>query len=248
MNSHRLVRWLMIVSAALIAVSWVMSDHLPLPKSLGAAVLEEPGQLPTREKPFEARVEGVDYRIAPRFTYDITALVVSTHDSDAWWDYAHREWNDHVNVADLCVVWGDNVRHDAYRRGSYTHTQWECWVRFPLDPEHPFSGAALSNNHVVTDNPALGRRLKDVHIGDEVRVKGMLIDYATFLDGRQTGLRKTSIVRTDEGDGACEVIWVQDLEIIKSHNRPWRIAGKAAALLLGLALIAWILLPPRLDD
>ena len=26
-----------------------------------------------------------------------------------------KDWNDHLNVADLCVIWGPNLRNDAYR-------------------------------------------------------------------------------------------------------------------------------------
>lgn len=248
MSIHGLIRLLLLASVALIGASWAMSDRLPLPEKLAPMMLEEPEQKPTREKPFDAHVQGVDYTIAPRFTYDIAGLVVEMHDSDTWWDYAHREWNDHVNVADLCVVWGDNVRNDAYRRGKYFHTQWECGVYIAEDPEHPFNGDAMSNNHVVTDNPEIGRRMQGAHIGDEVRVRGYLIDYTTFLNGQRQGSRHTSIVRTDRGDGACEVIWVQEFEVIKSHNHPWRVAGRAGAALLALGLLAWVLAPAKLDD
>ncbi|MDB5804324.1 MAG: hypothetical protein JWN73_1646 [Betaproteobacteria bacterium] len=249
MSSDRLVKLVIIGSLLVIVVAWLMAEHLPAPEKLNPGTLEEPDQRPTRDKPFDTKVEGMDYRIDPRYTYEIAGLVVSLHDSKAWWDYAHREWGDHINVADLCVVWGENVRRDAYRRASFTHTQWECWWSTPaLPPEHAFDGASMSNNHVLTDDPDVARRLRDVRIGDEVRVRGYLADYTTFKDGAARGMRKTSIVRTDEGEGACEVIWVQELTIVRSHGRGWRIAGKIGAGLLVLGLIVWILLPPKLDD
>ncbi|HEX4329685.1 MAG TPA: hypothetical protein VH105_23060 [Burkholderiales bacterium] len=249
MSSDRLVKLCIIGSLLLIALGWYMADHLPAPEKLSAGMLEEPEQRPTRDKPFDTNVSGVQYTVAPRFTYDISGLVVSLHHSDAWWDYAHKEWNDHINIADLCVVWGENVRRDAYRQASYTHTQWECWWQTgALPPGKGFDGTALSNNHVVTNDAAIAHVLREVKVGDEVRMRGYLIDYTTYTDGRVAGMRKTSIVRTDDGEGACEVVWVQELEIVRSHGHGWRVAEKVGAALLVLALIAWILLPAKLDD
>jgi hypothetical protein len=250
MTLHRLVNWLIIGSLILIACAWWRADSLPAPDKLNAALQEEPDQRPTRDKPFETTVLGVQYRIDPRFTYEIAGLVVSMHHADTWWDYAHKEWNDNVNLSDLCVVWGENVRRDAYRQVSYSHDQWTCWFSWSgnIAPEHAFDGTAISNNHMVTDSKSIAHVLKDVHIGDEVRFRGYLADYTTFKDGAPVGMRKTSTVRTDQGNGACEVVWVQELTIIRSHNRPWRIAMRAGLVLLALSLIAWVALPVRGSD
>ena len=40
----------------------------------------------------------------------MSALVVGLHHSDTWWDYPHKDWNDHINLMDLCMVWGENAR------------------------------------------------------------------------------------------------------------------------------------------
>lgn len=248
MDAHRFVNWLIVLSAVAMVGCWYYADHLPPPRVLSSASREEPVQDKTREKPFDTSVADVQYRVTPRFTYDITGLVVSLHDSLAWWDYAHREWNDHINVADLCVVWGNNVKRDAYRQASFTHTQWECWWQTgAVPPEKMFDGDAMSNNHVVTADPALAKRLRDVRIGDEVRFRGYLIDYTTYLEGRPTGSRNTSVVRTDSGEGACEIVWIDELQIIRSHNRPWRVAAKVAAGLLAAGILAWIVMPAKLD-
>ena len=55
------------------------------------------------------------YRIDPLYTYDLHGLVVSRHDSTSWTDYLHRESNDHLNVVDLCVIWGRNAISGGYR-------------------------------------------------------------------------------------------------------------------------------------
>ena len=246
MSLHRLVNLLIIGCLLLAAVAFFMSDRLPAPQRLHAALQDEPLQSPTRDKPFEATVDGVDYRIEPRFAYDISGLVVSLHASDTWWDYAHKEWNDKINLADLCVVWGENIRREAYRSTSFSNDQWTCF--WSTSSNNGFDATAFSNNHLITSDPAHARTLRRVRVGDEVRVRGYLADYTTLKNGAPAGMRKTSVVRTDDGQGACEVIWIQEIEILRAANRPWRLTLRVALVLLLLSVIAWVLLPPRLSD
>jgi hypothetical protein len=47
--------------------------------------------------------------------------------------------------------------------------------------------------------------------------------------------RNSSLVRTDTGNGACEVVFVEEIEVLKLGNAPWRKAAQAsgwAALIL----------------
>ncbi len=126
---HRLVRYAMIASLLLAVVAWWMKDALPPAAGLSAELLEEPAQVKVIRKPIDTRVNGVDYRIQPRYSYDLRGLIVSLHHSDSWWDYAHKEWNDHINLMDLCVVWGGNVRGGAYRGLSFWNDQWPAALR-----------------------------------------------------------------------------------------------------------------------
>jgi hypothetical protein len=55
-------------------------------------------------------------------------------------------------VVDFCVVWGENIRREAYQPLSYWNDQWTCWVKADTDATwKAFDPAALSNNHLVTD-------------------------------------------------------------------------------------------------
>ena len=51
---------------------------------------------------------GVDYRVEPLFSYELYGLVVSyrQHDGES---SMHRWSNDHLNMADVCVVWSDTA-------------------------------------------------------------------------------------------------------------------------------------------
>jgi hypothetical protein len=245
-SMHTLVRYLMIASLLTAAVSWWMKDVLPPPAQLKAELLEEPKQIPVRKAPIDTTVNGIDYRIQPRYAYDISALVVSLHHSDTWWDYAHKEWGDHINLMDLCVIWGGNARTGAYKRVSFSNNEWEChWSWSHSEPGREFNNTEASNNHMVTDDPAVAKVLRKIRIGDQIRVKGYLVDYS--IAGRG-GSRVSSATRTDSGNGACEVLYVESVEMLGSAGRHWRTAQNAGLIVLLLSLIAWLFLPPKFDD
>jgi hypothetical protein len=226
-----------------------MKDTLPAAGKLRQELLAEPAQLPIQKLPLETTVNGVKYSIQPKFSYELYGLVVSLHDSDAWWDLAHREWGDHINLVDLCVVWGENVRRDSYRAISFSNTQWEChWGTHSEEAWKRFDQTAAANNHMVTDSPSVARALRNVRVGDEVRFRGYLVDYTTFKNGAAAGTRVSSTVRTDAGPGACEVVYVEDMDILSSANRWWRLIFKGSMVALLLSLVAWALAPVKFKD
>ena len=81
MELHGLVQSLMLGSLAVVAFS--MANLLPSSEHLHAAMLEDPLQKPTLDKPFGASVKGFEYRVTLCFTYSLHGLVVSLHDSEA---------------------------------------------------------------------------------------------------------------------------------------------------------------------
>ena len=249
MGLHRLVRYAMIGSLLLAASSWWMKDALPPPETLDPVLLDEPKQVRVQRKAINTSVNGIDYSIQPRYSYDIRALVVSLHHSDTWWDYAHKSWNDHINLMDLCVVWGESARSGAYRAISFSNNQWECsWSASSMEDWRAFNQNEVSNNHMVTDDPGIARTLRAVRIGDQVSVRGYLVDYTTYQNGKPAGKRVSSETRTDSGDGACEVLYVEGIDILGTANRKWRLALNAALALLALSVIAWIALPVKFVD
>lgn len=239
----------MVASLLVAALAWWMKDALPPPEKLVAQLDGEPKQASVNRPAFSTSVEGVAYRIQPRFSYDISALVVSLHHSDTWWDYAHKAWEDHINLMDLCVVWGGSARRGAYRDISFSNNQWEChWSTSSQQAWAAFDQTEVSNNHMVTDDPAIAKALREIRIGDQVRVQGYLVDYTTLKNGVPAGTRVTSTVRTDTGNGACEVLYVESLELLGSAGRAWRLAMNAALVVFALSVVAWLLLPVKFSE
>jgi len=246
---HLLVRVAMIVSFLAAVACWWMRNDLPLAETLHQDLFSEPKQVGVRRPPIDTVVNNVGYRIQPRYSYDMRALVVSVHDSDTWWDYAHKAWSDNVNVVDLCVVWGENAASGVYHYLEFSNDQWTCHIQ--SSSQAAFEATdwdAVANNHMVTDDPAVAKRLRQVRIGDQIRVQGYLVDYTTYVQGRDLGRRVSSEVRTDRGNGACEVLYVEAFDVIGSSARGWRLGLKIALGCLLLSLIAWAFLPVKFND
>jgi len=242
-----LVRLAVVGSAALVALAWWERDALPSPDALVPEVRADPAQTQTDAASFRTTVGGIEYTVRPVFAYDLTGVVVSKHDADTWRDYIHKAWQDELNVTDLCVIWGANARLADYRELEYWSTQFECNVRTgSTEVWRAFSMSALSNNHLLTDDPAIARTLRSARVGDQVHFRGYLAEYSH--EHGQRFFRGTSTTRTDQGNGACETVFATEAEIVREANRGWRMLFKLGLVTLGVAICAWAVLPFRAPD
>jgi hypothetical protein len=214
--------------------------QLPAPAFYDQAQLAAPRQTPTTRQPFTVQAQGILYTIEPLYDYVLEAVVVSLHDSDVFWDIYHfKDWQDFINIRDLCVVWGANVRTDAFRAMSYSNTTWTCWVGPRNDPAAQwFAWDQLSNNHLLSADPQVQRAIKSAVIGDQIRLTGQLARYS-HGGGFQRG---TSTTRTDQGNGACETVYVERFEIIRPANPGWRLVYRLSLVLLWGALLGLVVL------
>ena len=224
---------LVVLGFAWLVVSFWHRNDLPGDIDVAAATLEEPAQRATRTRAFEVRYNDVDYRVEPQYDYELTGLVVSFRHHDEDRSRMHRLAKDHLNMLDICVVWGDNTRAPLgkidFWNGLFT-----CNV-FTRDPAawDAFDMHQLSNNHLLSDDDAIRDRVLDIRIGDQIRVRGHLASYTSPV-----GRRGTSTTRTDTGDGACETVFVRHFEILRPATSYWRISMYVSlvVLLVGLAL------------
>jgi hypothetical protein len=234
----------MTAGASLLALSLLLRHALPGPAELRAELRQEPVQEPTPTAPFETAVGGVTYTVKPLADYEIWGLVVSAHDSDAWWDWIHKASNDHLNVVDLCVVFAENVESGGYVGLDYSSGQFVCYVETRSSEKwQRFSMRALSNNHLLADRPSVAAKLRDVRIGDQVRIRGVLAEYS-----HNHGFpfkRGTSLTRDDTGNGACETVYVQEVEVLRAGGGPWRWLRWPAIGLILIGVIVWLRAPLR---
>ena len=66
----------------------------------------------------------------------------------------------------------------------------------------------------------MAKKFRTVRVGDQVRFRGFLAEYAHRNKG-QPFHRGTSTTRMDTGNGACETVYVTDLDILNRGGGLW---------------------------
>ena len=235
----------MAAGTVLLTASLFLRHSLPSPGDLRAELRNEPLQQPALVAPFQTTVRGVTYTVKPVAEYEIWGLVVSNHDTSTWWNWIHKASNDNLNVVDLCVVFAENVASGGYAGLDYSSGQFVCYVQTSSSEQwQRFSMRALANNHLLADRPSIVAKLRDVRVGDQVRIRGWLSEYAHNHGFAFT--RGTSLTRDDTGNGACETIFVQDVEVLRDGGRPWRWLVWPAVALIVVGVALWLRAPFRI--
>lgn len=150
---------------------------------------------------------GKSYLIEKHHRYEIAGEVLSVE------TYNVAFTSEFFDV-DLGLIWGPRATD---LKQKYTFNQGGRWLFWssngPVsDDERRYITAHISNNHLI---PAEGRRnlFKAVRWpsrGDKVRITGYLVTIKNPAGGVVVA---SSTSRDDDGAGACEVIWVDEIQI-----------------------------------
>ena len=224
-----------VIAASFIAllVSFWNRNELPRDIDYRPDIAAPPKQSVTREPAFDVSYKGINYRIEPEYDYDLFGMVVSYrhHDGES---RMHRRAGDHLNMLDVCVVWGDNAVNEQLRKIDFWNGIFTCNVKTrDRAAWESFDIYQLSNNHLVSADDRIRDQVSGVRVGDQIRVRGWLSSYTG-----PAGTRGTSTTRMDTGDGACETIYVEAFEIVEQATSYWRLSMYAsfAVLMCGLLM------------
>jgi hypothetical protein len=204
-GQHGAMNWRSAFWIAMVAVAlwqgWHQWRLRPLPTADGPIAPAEPLQTT-----LEAAVSITHGRwtLTPRARYDITARILSRE------DYRFDAMSDLV-PEDLALGWGpmsDNRILQAFEISqSARFYYWHSKGKLPIPREEVIEHSA--NTHVIPVDAAIGAQLERLRAGQVVHLTGLLID-AVRDDGRWV---HTSLTRSDTGDGACEVMLVEAIEL-----------------------------------
>ncbi len=144
-----------------------------------------------------------DYTITPLANYEIKAVVLSRE----------RYRYDPAAVlapVDLALGWGPMSASDVIN--DLNISQSGRWFEYswsdepPLDPDLIATHSA--NTHCLPATPEIRRQLLAVKRHDLVTLRGHLVE----VTGPQGYRWLSSLSRTDTRGGACEVMWITDIE------------------------------------
>ena len=178
--------------------AWHWNANRPVRTPDGVLAEGEPQQTMIPEQ----RLQIGRWTLTMRATYQLTARVLARE------PYHFDAMSDLV-PEDLALGWGPMSDNSVLRTIDISQSNrfyyWRASSATRLARETIISHSA--NTHVIPQTPAIARALARLRPGEVVTLSGDLVD-AVRDDGRSL---KTSLVRTDTGAGACEVMLVTDV-------------------------------------
>lgn len=236
------MKYIPLISFVLFLISfWQRNDFSEHRPPVNSALLQEPIQTQTDKAPFAVTMGDIRYQIQPLYEYDLYGLIVSYRHHDG--DYGlHKLWNDHLNVADVCVVWQQNVTDAHLHHLDFWNGQFTCNVKTSNQAAwDSFHMNQLSNNHLLSADKPVRDQLNDLRIGDQIHIKGWLASYSND----QGGTRGSSTTRDDTGNGACETIFVQSVDVLSPYHSRWRALMVLSLLVFIVSLVIYFSAKPR---
>ncbi|MDD5132513.1 MAG: hypothetical protein PHH44_07635 [bacterium] len=185
------------------------------------AATQAPLQKPTAsQKPIVFTKDGYAYELTPLFNYTVNALLVHKLNYKSFSIYKYAS----AFPMDVSLVWGSNLATKVYQSkklrfwqdGRFTYWQYEAGIEV--------NSTEIANEHLIVNNQAIEQKMNSLNVGDQVKIKGQLVNVTAIntgpvsIDKPRLYKWQTSTVRNDTGAGACEIIYVEDIEILKKGN------------------------------
>lgn len=145
-----------------------------------------------------------EFMVTALADYDIHARVLSRE------EYSSGREGD-LSPVDLALGW--RRMSDTFVIDKLDISQGHRWYKWKVKDLMPIPRREIeqssANVHILPANDAVRDILDDVHEGSVVRMKGYLVKVTTSDGWRWI----SSTSRGDVGDGACELFWVESLDI-----------------------------------
>lgn len=174
-------------------------------------ILHPPGVL-APHAPFQAqltpqsdlRLEKPGFRFEPVAYIEIEARVLSKR-------LYRYDAASSISPVDLALGWGRMSDSAIIRKLRIWQADRFYFYAWGQNPPIPPSEVAMSsaNMHLIPGNPNIDLRLRRLKPGHLVQIKGFLVN----VTGPNGFLWRTSTLRTDTGNGACEIVWAVDLVV-----------------------------------
>lgn len=226
-SEKRVVRRIVCIALILVAVYAVFKIPAEIHAHRTIAGIPEPVQIDIADLDIAETTKTIDRdgywaELEYLASYDIKGLVVALD------DYDHKIGEvsafDKAIPRDLSLTWGVSAQYSNKIKWSHggRAVKWEytpdLWQSRGLS-EHDFINS-ISNNHLITDDKSIYRKIKRVRRGDYIEMKGYLV--RGKITDKKTGYEYTfssSLVRDDytrnmlkDSSTSCEIIYLTSIE------------------------------------
>ena len=169
----------------------------------GIGSIDVPVQINKVEKGFPFWKNN-NYIITPLATFDLHARTLSKE---------HYRLDPEAVLAeyDFIFSWGrmsdtDNIKDISFTQGG-RFGYWS-WSKPPNIPLHELS-SSLSNMHLIPASDKVATAISNIQKGQFVHLRGKLVS----VKGPNGYTWTSSLSRTDTGRGACEVFYVEEVDL-----------------------------------
>lgn len=145
-----------------------------------------------------------DYEITPLADFSIKAKVLSKK------NYSLGREAD-ISPVDLALGWGNMSDEEVLKSIKiWQRNRWYWWKtrKFPIPRREIETHSA--NMHIIPADDEVRESLKNIRRGDIVEFKGSLVK----VIGKDGWRWFSSLTRDDTGGHSCELVWVDDLNIL----------------------------------
>ncbi len=210
---------LLLALVGMMGLGVVLLRPQPAPPASSLTLVPTTTPAPTFNEPIQTTLTAADtlvftypthtWELRPRASYQISGRVLSTHPYTS-------DWMADLAPLDLAVGWGElsNDYLDFFLRWSqHDRFLYYTWASdLPVTPQH--LNAHIANVHLIPATDTLGQVLAQLQSNDEVQLNGLLVDITKSEPGQPTPQTlNTSLSRSDEGAGSCEILYVKRLII-----------------------------------
>jgi len=158
------------------------------------------------EKIIEFTQGKYDFKLKPLAKYSVSAYLVSKRHYRG----GFMNW---LSPWDYALAWGTIPE-------QLEHIEFDQIVRFclykfksgaPVDEE--YLSRHMANTHLIPSNNNIRKALRFARKGDVVKLDGYLVNVEARQDGVMKSTWHSSTSREDKGNGACEILYVENLQI-----------------------------------
>lgn len=127
-----------------------------------------------------------------------------------------KKYRDDLAPLDFALGWQEMSHPDHYKKLNIKQShRWYTYSWGQDGPPIPLKDIIVqsANTHIIPKDRDTLRQLKKVKEGDVVKLSGKLVLVSKKENGR-TFSWKSSLSRRDSGAGACELFYVEHVEIV----------------------------------
>ena len=197
------MKFIAVTLALVLACAGYVYLHRPLTYPPGILVSSEPeqGMLPQPA----ATIESGPFHLKPLAHFALDARLL--HRKIYRWDRESA-----LAPVDLAVGWGPMSDQAVIDRLNITQSMRFFWYEYRNPPPIPKEEIVChgTNLHIIPATSAIASLSKSLRIGTLIHLRGELVE----ATGSDIGTWRSSLSRTDSGNGACELIWVEELSTL----------------------------------